>query len=177
MCVCMYSLSSCHSYEEEKLLTETFLQFNAFFVRFFPLFLAKARADSCSNPSRQPSTVFQYELMKQHFWSTFQLQSDERETRKQLMYLQTQSSLTLFVLCSFELSAALNKAAFILTYGFLFPFRAGIVCRASRFPCVRSKCEMLLPFNRPSGLRVHFNLFSPVLLYRSHVVLNIIWPF
>lgn len=30
MCVFMYSLSSCHSYEEEKLLTETFLQFNAF---------------------------------------------------------------------------------------------------------------------------------------------------
>lgn len=134
----MYSLSSCHSYGEEKLLTETFSQFNAFFLRFF-LFLAKAHADSCSNSSRQPSTVFQYELMKPHFCSTFQLQSDERETRKQLTYLQTQSSLTLFVLCSFELSAAPNKAAFILTYGFLFPFRAGIVCRASRSPCVRSK--------------------------------------
>ncbi|XP_056906956.1 secretion-regulating guanine nucleotide exchange factor isoform X1 [Takifugu flavidus] len=108
-------------------------------TQVFSLFLAKAHADTCSNSSRQPSTVFQYELMKQHFCSTFQLQSDERETRKQLTYLQTQSSLTLFVLCSFELSAAPNKAAFILTYGFLFPFRAGIVCRASRSPCVRSK--------------------------------------
>lgn len=66
--------------------------------------------------------------------SVFQLQSDERETRKQLMDFQTQWSLTLFALGSFEFSAALNKTAFILTRGFSFQFQAGFVCTASRFP-------------------------------------------
>lgn len=121
--------------------------------------------------------LFQYELMKEHFWSTFQLQSDERETRKRLMYLQTQSSLTLFVLCSFELSAALNKTAFILTYGFLFQFQAGFVYKASRFPCLYSKRAILRPLNPPSALNVHVNQFSNVLLCRSHVGPSIIWPF
>lgn len=134
-------------------------------------------AGGCSVSSRQPTTVFQYELMKQHFWSTFQLQSDERETRKRLMYLQAQSSLTLFVLCSFELSAALNKTAFILTYGFLFHFQAGFVYKASRFPCLHSKRAILRPLNRPSALNVHFNHFSNALLCRSHVGPSIIWPF
>lgn len=42
MCVFMYSLSSCHSYEEEKLLTETlFYNLMLFFIRFFLFFLPR----------------------------------------------------------------------------------------------------------------------------------------
>lgn len=78
--------------------------------------------------------MFQSAFMKLPFWSTFQLQCDERETKKQLMFLQTQLPLTLFAPGSFELSAALNKTALILTRGFLFLSQAGFVYKASRFP-------------------------------------------
>lgn len=63
------------------------------------------------------------------------------------MYLQTQSSLTLFALGSFDLSAALNKTAFILTCGFLFYIQAGFVCKACRFPWLDDKHEILQTLN------------------------------